>query len=200
VDISSLGVLLLLAWPRAYQQFAVLELAGEKSGLEQGGIKMKRHTILSFFLLLVLCLSLAPSAMAATAEDEVLQVVTNFAKAMNTSDTELMSSLWWNSPRTSTFGPPKGLAFLTQGYDSIVAWFKSMNQYPAGTYMRTFHQPQVTMLGDNAAVITAYSIFIQNPPAAEEQSVGQERTTLVVQKIGGKWLIVHGHGSAFPTE
>jgi uncharacterized protein (TIGR02246 family) len=149
---------------------------------------------------LVICLYVNPAARAATAEEEVLQVVTNFATAMNTNDTELMGSLWWNSPKTSTFGPPKGLAFLTQGWDSIMMWMKDLNKYPVGTYTRTIQNPQVMMLGDNVAVLTTYSIFTQNPPAVKEQTTGQERMTFVVQKIGGKWLIVHGHGSIFPTE
>ncbi|MCG6537001.1 MAG: nuclear transport factor 2 family protein, partial [Syntrophales bacterium LBB04] len=155
---------------------------------------------LVLFITLAFFLALAPSANAASAEDEVLQVVTNFAKAATTNDTELMSSLWWNSPKTSTFGPPKGMAFLYQGYETIMMWMKDLNKYPVGTNVRTIHDPQVTMLGDNVAVITAYSIFIQNPPIVKEQTTSQERMTFVVQKIGGKCLIVHGHGSAFPTE
>jgi len=47
---------------------------------------MKRHITLLFSLVLVLCLSMVPSAMAALAEDEVIQVMTNFAKAINTKD------------------------------------------------------------------------------------------------------------------
>jgi hypothetical protein len=54
--------------------------------LKQGGTKMKRHITLLFSLVLVLCLSMVPSAMAASAEDEVIQVMTNFAKAINTKD------------------------------------------------------------------------------------------------------------------
>jgi uncharacterized protein (TIGR02246 family) len=163
---------------------------------------MIRKTIFRLLLCgaLVFCLSVVPSANAASDEEEVLQVITNFVKAQNTNDTELMGSLWWNSPKTSTFGPPKGLAFLTQGWDSIMMWMKDMNKYPVGTYVRTIQNPQVMMLGDNVAVITTYSVFIQNPPVVEEQTTGQERMTFVVQKIGGKWLIVHGHGSVFPVE
>jgi hypothetical protein len=149
---------------------------------------------------LAFCLYAAPSARAATPEDDALQVVTNFAKSMNTNDSALMSSLWWNSSKTSTFGPPKALAFLNQGYESIVMWFKDLNKNPVGSYVRSFQNPQVTMLNDNIAVITAYSIFIQNPPVVKEQFVSQERSTFVVQKIGGKWVIVHAHASAFPAE
>jgi hypothetical protein len=169
---------------------------------EKGGIKMKTKAISGILSCMVLafCLYAVPPANAASAEDEVLQVVENFAKAMNTNDTGLMSSLWWNSEKTSTFGPPKAMAFLCQGYESIVMWFKDLNKNPVGTYVRTFHNPQVTMLNDNVAVISAYSIFFQNPPAVKEQNISQERATFVVQKIGGKWLIVHGHASTLPVE
>jgi|WetSurMetagenome_2_1015567.scaffolds.fasta_scaffold24671_2 hypothetical protein len=163
---------------------------------------MKVRTMIGLLscIALAFCLYMTPSADAASAEEEVLQVVTYFAKAMNTNDTERMSSLWWNSQKTSTFGPPKAMAFLCQGYESIVMWFNDMNKSPVGSYVRSFQNPQVTMLNDNIAVITAYSIFIQNPPVVKEQFVSQERSTFVVQKIGGKWVIVHAHASAFPAE
>lgn len=163
---------------------------------------MRSKILFGIMIAFILCIGLyiVPSADAASAEEEVLQVVTDFAKAMNTNDTGLMSSLWWNSLKTSTFGPPKAMAFLCQGYESIVMWFKDLNKNPAGSYVRSFQNPQVTMLNDNIAVITAYSIFIQNPPVVKEQFVSQERSTFVVQKIGGKWVIVHAHASAFPAE
>ena len=145
------------------------------------------------------CLAASQPATASDEED-VLEVLTNFAEAMNTNDTDLMSSLWLNSQETSIFGPPKGLAFLYQGHDLIMTWFEDMNKAPLGSYVRSFHNPQVTMLDKNFALITAYSILIINPPAVEEQFVSQERTSLVVQKTGGKWLIVHAHFSVLPTE
>jgi len=149
---------------------------------------------------LVLCLYGTPAANAASAEEEILQVVTNWTKAMNTSDFELWSSLWWNSPKTTSFGPPNSMAFLTQGYDAITNGMKDMSQQPKGTFNRSHHNPQVTMLTDSIAVITLYEILTLNPPMVKEQNIGQQRQTLVVQKIGGKWLIVHGHGSYLPTE
>ena len=68
---------------------------------------MRKQTIygLLFFANLAFCLSATSSAIAASAEEEVLQVIINQDKAMNTSDIELLSSLWWHSPKTSFFGP-----------------------------------------------------------------------------------------------
>jgi uncharacterized protein (TIGR02246 family) len=163
---------------------------------------MRTKSILGLLICIALVssLSFAQPANAASAEEEVLQVMTNFVKAQNANDSELMASLWWNSPKTSTYGPPKNLAFLTQGWDSIVLFFKDLNKYPLGSFSRTLHNPQVTMLGDTTAIATAYSVFTQNPPVVKEQTISQERMTFVLQKIGGKWVIVHGHGSALPTE
>jgi ketosteroid isomerase-like protein len=143
---------------------------------------------------------LTPSASAATAEDEVLQVAKNFVKAFNTSDLELMSSLHWHSPKISTFTPSSTGAFLTQGWDMVEAVWRSNPGFPKGTWVITCHNPQVTLLRDDFAVITEYFIMTINPPASKEQSINQIRQTLVVQKISGQWLIVHEHASMFPTE
>jgi hypothetical protein len=49
-------------------------------------------------------------------------------------------------------------------------------------------------------VTTQYMIAINTDPKTKEQSVSQFRQTLVLQKIGGKWLIVHEHSSDLPTK
>ena len=161
---------------------------------------MKRHTILLFSLVLVLCLSAAPSAMAASAEDEVLQVMTNWLKAQNTYDYELMSSLWWHSPKTSQFSPWKSGALLTEGWDIIAEGFKSDYKQPIGTAAGSMRYPKVMMLGDNVAIITSYNVATVNPPAVKEQATYLVRGTFVVQNIGGKWLIVYEHSSMLPEE
>ena len=161
---------------------------------------MKRHTILLFSLLLVLCLSAVPSVMAASAEEEVLQVMTNWFKAFNTNNFELMSSLWWHSPKTSSFGPSKSGAFLGEGWDGMAEDLKSTYKQPIGTFANSLRHPQVMMLGDNVAIITGYNVAITNPPAVKEQTTALVRGTFVVQKINGKWLIVHEHSSVVPVE
>ena len=54
------------------------------------------------------------------------------------------------------------------------------------------------MLSDNVAIITSYNVCTVNPPAVKEQATYLVRGTFVVQKIGGKWLIVHEHSSLVP--
>jgi len=162
---------------------------------------MKRHITLLFSLLLVLCLSVAPSAMAASAEDEVMQVVTSFNTALNTSNFDLMSSLWWHSAKALSYEPGTGYPFLCQGWDQIAAYWKA-NLAPGSTnsFAQTLHHPQVTMLTNDVAVTTTYANNVNTNRKTNEQSSSQLRQTLVLQKINGKWVIVHHHASELPVE
>jgi len=165
---------------------------------------MKTKTIVGLLLCIVLalCIYFTPFANAASAEEEVLQVMTNFHKAFSDGDLALMCSLHWQSPKITKFTPSKGGAFLAQGWEAVKeGWEDTLrSEYPKGTYANSLSNPWVTMLGDNAAVITGYFILTINPPAVKEQSINQIRQTLVVQKISGKWLIVHEHSSMLPVE
>jgi uncharacterized protein (TIGR02246 family) len=163
---------------------------------------MKKCTIYGLLIIvsLVFCLSVAPSATAASDEEEVLQVMSNWFKAFNTNDYELMSSIHWHSPETSFFGPNNSNAFLTRGWDQTAEVFKSTFAEPVGTSSISSHNSEVTMLDDNVAVVTLYAISTQNPPATDEQVIQQLRGTLVVKKIKGKWQLVHLHWSTIPAE
>lgn len=146
----------------------------------------------------VLCLYVTPSVNAASSEEEVIQVASNFIKAFNDCDFGLMSSIWWHSPKASEIPPTTGYPFVNQGWSGIEKWWKETFKYPIGTIILTLHNPQAIMLDNNIAVVTGYENVIVNPPAVKEQSISQVRQTLVVQKIDGKWLIVHHHSSGFP--
>lgn len=163
---------------------------------------MKTKSILGLLICIafIYSLSFAQPINAASDEEEVLQVVTNFVKAYNTCNLELMSSLYWHSPNTSGFEPIAAYPFLFQGWEALGKYWKSNFELPAGTFTLSQHHPEVTMLGDNVAITTAYNTAIVNPPVVKEQTAYQVRQTLVVQKIDGKWLIVHGHASFLPTE
>ena len=163
---------------------------------------MRKQTIygLLFFANLAFCLAATPSAIAASEEEEVLQVIINQDKAMNTSDFELLSSLWWHSPKTSFFGPIKKGSFLCQGWEAIAKVLKETLNVPAGTYDFHLRHPQVTMLGDDSAIITLYHVRVRTDPETKERAIGTDRFTNVLQKIDGKWLIVHCHISNFPEE
>jgi hypothetical protein len=150
---------------------------------------MKKNIIFCMVLCaaLAFCLYLTPSASAASAEEEVLQVATNFCKAISDNNAELLTSLWWQSPKTTYFNP--GGRFLTQGW---------MTNPPGGGEAFSLHHPQVTMLGDNAAFITGYYMIMKVNMEKNEFSTEYTRETIIVQKIQGKWLIVHEHSSFVP--
>ena len=163
---------------------------------------MRKKTIYGLLITVILafCLCVAPSANAASAEEEVLQVATNFTKAFSTSDLELMSSLHWKSPNMSKFFPGISGAFLLQGWETIGKDWKTTLEEPPGTYMLSPRNQQATVLGKDVAVATQYLIYVFSDPTTKEQTVSQFRQTLVVQKIGGEWLIVHEHTSDLPVE
>jgi ketosteroid isomerase-like protein len=142
---------------------------------------------------MVLCLYVAPAANAATAEEEVLQVAVNWAKAFNDRNFELISSIHLHSPAISKFTPAKDGAFLAEGWEAIGAGWKGIETIE-GSLSVSLHNPRVIMLGDSAGIITGYIII------TETDAVALSRITLVVQKINGKWLIVHEHSSKFPVE
>jgi hypothetical protein len=149
------------------------------------------------------CLSMTPSATAASTEEEALQVFSDFTKAMNTADFELVASLYWHSNKTSQFLDATGLPFLYQGWDAIENNLKPFFVYlksTAGSNAFSMHHPQVIMLGDNGAVITGYHNWASTDPATKVVNRSQIKGTLAVQKINGKWLIVHEHASAFPVK
>jgi len=163
---------------------------------------MRGKTIygLLIVVILVFCLSVTPSATAASDEEEVLQVMTDWFKAFNSNDYELMSSLHWHSTETSFFGPGNTNAFLTRGWDQIADLFKSAFEEPVGTISNSHHNLHVMMLGDNVAIVTEYSIQTINPPLVAEQQILHLRGTQVLRKINGKWQLVHLHWSPIPTE
>jgi len=141
--------------------------------------------------------------MAASDEEAVLQVIDKFSKAFNTLDSDLMASLWWNSPKTSSFGPQKSEAFLTEGGQTEANHLKAFFEYlksSRASYAVSPHHVEVTMLGDNGAVVTSYSTATLTVSESGEQAVELDRGTFVLQKTGGKWLIVHCHVSGLPTE
>jgi hypothetical protein len=150
-------------------------------------MKTKNKLVLILFVSLAFCLYFAPAASAASAEEEVLQVATNFVKAMNDNNSELLASLWLQSPKTTYFNPSG--KFLSVGW---------MTNVPGGGEMFSLSHPRVTMLGDDAAVITGYFTIMKSDEATKQLSSEDLKETLVVQKNQGKWLIVHEHSSFLP--
>jgi len=163
---------------------------------------MKTKTLVGLLtcMCLVLCLYVTPAASAASAEDEILQVMKDMTKAIDNWDLDLQSSLWWHSDDISSFSPKKDGAFITRGWEENFKSNDSMKAFPKGAITWSYHNLQVTILADTAAIITGYAIVNVNPPLVKETITDQVRLTIAVKKIGSKWLIVHQHESFFPTE
>jgi uncharacterized protein (TIGR02246 family) len=163
---------------------------------------MKKQIIYGMLLFITSAffLCFTTSASAASAEEEVLQVMTKWFNAYNTNNADLMASLYWNSPKLTAFCPDPSSAFLIQGWELNAKSWKSIAKDPIGTYVNRPSHIQVTMLIDNVAIITGYNTETDTDPTAKAQTVYQIRGTFVVQKIGGKWVIVHEHSSVFPVK
>ena len=167
---------------------------------------MRNKSVYGFLIIvtLVFCLALAPSATAASDEEEIIQVEENFIKALATNDFDLISSLYWHSSKTTQFGPGFLRGSLWKGWDKIGALWEygltSSDETSQSTFRSFFQNPEVTMLKDDVAIINGYEMEVTIDPATEEESYTKLRVTRVVQKIGGKWLIVHEHVSSHPTQ
>jgi hypothetical protein len=163
---------------------------------------MRTKTFIGFLACVALAIffCLTPTASAASAKEEVLQVIKDMTKAIDNWDFDLQASLYWRSEEMSSFGPKKDTAFLTRGWEDNFKESDSMKALPKGAITWAFRNQEVTMLDDNAAIITTYAIVNVNPPLVKEVVTDHIRLTLVVKKVGGKWLIVHQHESFFPEE
>lgn len=147
---------------------------------------MKKIAVLSICLMVVFSLSFITSAAAASAEEDALQVLTTFAKAINDNDPDTLSSLWHQGPNTTTFGPWG--RFLKHEW---------LTNPPPGVSF-ALNYPEVNLLGDNVAVLTCYFTLTTFNEETGDMKTEYLRETLVVQKIQKKWLIVHEHSSYQP--
>lgn len=161
-------------------------------------MRKKQNVFLLPFFILIFLFSITQSIEAEPINLEVKKLLTSYHEAFNNRDLETMSSLWLKSEDTSLFGPPKGMAFLIQGWGAIEKKYKSMFESSL-IITCSFHNPQITILADNVAVINLYEILIIKNTDENKEVIGQQRATFVVQKIDGKWLIVNCHLSVFPA-
>lgn len=162
---------------------------------------MRSRTMFPLFIIAASALILAASQPAiASDEDEVLKVVKNLYTVANESNADLASTLYCEPELYSVFNSNSFQAFLSQGNTPLDNWYQILREYPKGTFSFTFHNPKVTLLGNDVAVATGYAIRIVNPPLTPEQVTEQVRGTVILQKTNNQWLVVHEHYSKMPTE
>jgi uncharacterized protein (TIGR02246 family) len=128
-------------------------------------------------------------------EAEVLEVERNWLTAFNTMDFDLMASVYHHGPETVSYSPNSETPFL--GWDAIVDGLKGYFDAPPGTYSWTMDDEQVTMLSGDVAIIHGTHTVVDRPAGGQEMT-GKHLFTRIVQKIGGRWLIVHEHESHIP--
>ncbi|MFQ5794518.1 MAG: YybH family protein [Candidatus Bipolaricaulia bacterium] len=154
---------------------------------------------LVFTIALGFWFSVTPVTLADTVGDEVLAVAQQFIQAFNTGDFELFASLWWQSEEATAFSDIE--PFRLDGWSQIGEFWKAtlgfFAQLPPGSVSLSPRQPQLTLLGDDVVILTGHFVYnLQIPEGPGEGFSG--RFTMVLQKIEGKWLIVHDHASVLP--
>jgi len=147
---------------------------------------MRKKTICGLLSIVALFFgySFINSAVAASVEEDVLQVEIDWCKAFKKVDMELMSSLYWHSPKTSEVTPNESY----EGWDAIKENIKKYFELGEGVFDWTYFDTEVVMLSDNVAVVSGYHNMFEKPPGGDPYALIL-RFTHVVQKIGGKWLI-----------
>ena len=161
---------------------------------------MRRYTAVMILVVFMCCFFITPSATAASDEEAIMQLVSDYFKGWNTNSNELMEKVHWNSPDFTFFGPNKDTSFLTKGWEETAEGFKTTFDSPVGTYSLSCHDPKVWMIEKNVAIVTMNSIWNITDTNTNELQIQQIRGTHVVKKVNGKWLILHVHWSILPTE
>jgi uncharacterized protein (TIGR02246 family) len=158
---------------------------------------MRKHTVIMIIIALVFCFFVAPSVTAASDEEEVIQVQTDFMKAYASKDFKAMAALYLHSSKTSTFNPGNQ-PLLSEGWEeSLKSGWENTMVSETDDVTIYFHHPKVTMIKDDVAFITGYESVTYTNPTTKESTVNHNRVTRVVQKIKGKWLIIHDHVDTF---
>ena len=161
---------------------------------------MRRVLISLTIVALLCCFTVAPLATAASDEEEIIQVQTNFMKAYASKDFKAMAVLYLHSSKTSTFNPGNQ-PLLSEGWDeSLKSGWENTMVSETDDVTIYFRHPKVTMIKDDVAILTGYESVTYTNPTTKESTVNHNRVTRVVQKIKGKWLIVHDHVDTFTIE
>jgi ketosteroid isomerase-like protein len=155
------------------------------------------------FSLLLASLALAPGAVAAqaatpavpappAAEAPVRAAVAEFANALNAFDAERLGRTFAEDATAFFPGPPfpaarfQGRATIQSAFGQL---FAALRQRGARNASLAPVGLQVQLYGDTA--IATFHLMGQ-------QEVG--RRTLVLRRVGGRWLIVHMHASIAPMQ
>ena len=126
---------------------------------------------------------------------EVEATVRQLGQALNTSDGVLFDSLWLQSDKTTYFSGRQ--PFRVDGWPDVRQPWAGLLSLPPGNVFVVVRQQRIDLLGDDVALRTGHFIITIQPPGGERTTING-RFSRVMQKVDGKWLIVHGHTSALP--
>jgi beta-aspartyl-peptidase (threonine type) len=105
--------------------------------------------------------------------------------AWNAGDLEAFMSHYWKSDRITFSSGGR----ITRGWNATMARYRQ--RYPTAEKMGkvSFQDLEITPLGDGVAMVLGQWRVDREPEPL------RGNFTLVVQRIGGRWLIVHDHTS-----
>ncbi len=162
---------------------------------------MRKLIGLVIVLGLTLTLLFSPMTAASAEVEELLPLFAKFEQAMETGDLEILEELYWHDERLTVFWPCPERAFRIDGWSqwqsSLKRFTSLVSQLPPGAVNMEFRQPSINLMED-VAIATSYWVLTMPTPEGGSQ-VMQGRSTVVLKKIEGKWVIVHQHSSFFPT-
>ncbi len=123
-------------------------------------------------------------------ENEVVQVVKNYEKAVNTADPTLWLSIWDLDYEGLTILENDKSQMLGRKYVEQIA--EGLKRKRPGK-SQTWHTNRVFLLGSDLAYIVSLRTE-HNMPEAQQES----RITLVVRRGAGGWKIIHCHFAFIP--
>ena len=120
---------------------------------------------------------------------DVLAAFNTLLDGIRRADVDTVMSVYWNSPQLIIFNFN---GTTTRTWEQVRA--NRSSSYPHLTDVRLdVRDVRTRMLGANAALVTCLWTQAQTARGTPETSTG--RLTLVFQRIGGQWKVIHTHTS-----
>lgn len=119
---------------------------------------------------------------------QIMGLIDSYTKALDSGDAELWESLYWlDDPNFSEIENDKPYLLDRRYIEQIGA---ALRKRGPATPNQRWHDTKVYLLSPN----TAYSVSLRD----EINTRTTSRVTLVYEKKGGQWRIIHGHFSNVP--
>jgi ketosteroid isomerase-like protein len=128
-------------------------------------------------------------ARAAAAEAAVREAFDTLVEGIRRADVEAVMSVYWKSPQLVLFN---NNGTVTKTWEQVRT--NRASSYPNLKDVKLdVRDVRVKLLGTDAALVTC--LWTQSQTVRDQQETATGRLSLVFQKIGGEWKIVHTHTS-----